>query len=362
MVLGPTLMRYFASRVFKTTIGMFMSVFFLILTLDFVELMRRAGDSPIATTRLMVQLALYRTPTLAEYVIPFAILFGGMITLLALSRKLELVIARAAGVSAWQFLVPAVAVAGALGVVSVAAYNPVAAELKQRAAALEASIFARSGTAANSKDIWLRQKGLDGSSIMRATSAIEGGSVVTQPTFFLFDKDEHFLERIEAREAILKDGYWELKDARLFSVNAEPQSHASYQIATSIDAEQVRQTFTPPESVPFWELTDAIARTERAGLDATKYRLHYQTLLSRPLLLIAMVLVAASVSLRFFRFGGIAKMVLAGVISGFVLYVVMELTESLGAAGMIRPVVAAWLPAILGIMFGVLALLHQEDG
>jgi lipopolysaccharide export system permease protein len=75
-----------------------------------------------------------------------------------------------------------------------------------------------------------------------------------------------------------------------------------------------------------------------------------------------MLLVAASVSLRFFRFGGVAKMVLAGVAAGFVLYVATQLTEDLGAAGVLRPFVAAWLPAVLGTALGALALLHQEDG
>jgi lipopolysaccharide export system permease protein len=361
-MIGFTLGRYFSARVFKTIIGMFCSVFFLILTLDFVELMRRAGDSPVATARLMVQLAMYRTPTLAEYVLPFAVLFGGMVALLNLSRKLELVVARSVGISAWQFLAPAILVAGGIGAFSVAAYNPLAAELKQRAAALEASIFARSGQAANDKDIWLRQKGLDGQLIMKAISALENGRTVTQPTFYLFDNSGQFLERAEAREAILRDGYWEMNDVRVFSALQEPMTHDRYLISTSIDVEAVRQTFTPPQSVPFWELNGVIARTERAGLDATKYRQHLYGLTARPLLLIAMILIASSVSLRFFRFGGVAKMVLTGVASGFMLYVAMELSDGLGSAGFVNPIAAAWLPAVLGTLLGILALLYQEDG
>jgi lipopolysaccharide export system permease protein len=77
---------------------------------------------------------------------------------------------------------------------------------------------------------------------------------------------------------------------------------------------------------------------------------------------LAMVLVAATVSLRFFRFGGVAPMVLAGVMAGFVLYVASELVENLGAAGIVGPGVAAWLPATVGMLLGVLSLLHQEDG
>ena len=101
---------------------------------------------------------------------------------------------------------------------------------------------------------------------------------------------------------------------------------------------------------------------ERTGLDTTPYELRYQSLMARPLLLIAMVLVAASVSLRFFRFGGVTKLVIGGVAAGFVLYVATQLSEELGSSGIVNPIVAAWLPAALGAMLGALALLHQEDG
>src|ERR671912_2171082 len=111
MLIGPTLGRYFSARFAKTIMLVFGTVFALVYTIDFVELMRRAGDAEGASSGLMAQLALFRTPAVAEQVLPFAVLFGSMATLLQLSRKLELVVARAAGVSAWQFLQPGVLVA-----------------------------------------------------------------------------------------------------------------------------------------------------------------------------------------------------------------------------------------------------------
>ena len=39
-----------------------------------------------------------------------------------------------------------------------------------------------------------------------------------------------------------------------------------------------------------------------------------------------------------------------------------QLSEELGASGVVSPIVAAWLPAVVGSMLGALTLLHQEDG
>jgi lipopolysaccharide export system permease protein len=181
-------------------------------------------------------------------------------------------------------------------------------------------------------------------------------------TVFTFSEAGAFQERIEAAEATLRDGYWELTDARVLSPTAPPESYASYLLASNLDQSQVRQTFTPPESVPFWDLDETILRTERAGLDATRYRLQHDVLMARPLLFVAMVFVAASVSLRFFRFGGVSRMVFGGVAAGFLLYVATSLMQDLGGSGLVGPAVAAWFPAVVGSLLGTLALLYQEDG
>ena len=362
MLIGFTLGRYFAARFARTVLGVFITVFALVYTLDFVELLRRAGDAEGASTGLMAQLSLYRTPAVAEGVLPFAVLFGSMAALLQLSRKLELVVARAAGISAWQFLQPGFFVALALGAFTVGVYNPVSAMMKQRSTEIEAKIFAKSTKASSGKDLWIRQKSLDGGAIIRAETAIEGTTTLAGVQVFTFDAAGLFVSQIVAARASLHDGYWELSDTRVLTPGAPPEAFGTYLIASTLDPSQVRQRFTPPESVPFWQLPDTIARTERAGLDATRYRLQYDVLWARPILFLAMVLVAATVSLRFFRFGGVGKLVLGGVAAGFALYVARQVMEGLGASGIVAAPVAAWFPAVVGSLLGTLTLLYQEDG
>ncbi|WP_201860348.1 LPS export ABC transporter permease LptG [Microvirga soli] len=361
MLIGRTLGAYFSRQFLKTIFLVFATVFTLVYTLDFVELMRRAGDAPSATAGVIAQLALYRTPAIAEQVMPFAVLFGSMAALLQLSRKLELVVARAAGISAWQFLQPGLLIAVLIGVLSVTVYNPLSAVLKQRASALETSIFSRN-VQTREKPIWLRQRSQDGQAIFRANGSATNAAALYDVTVYAFDHDGSFTHRVEAREASLHEGFWELKDARILSATEEPQSHDRYLIASTLQPSEVRQSFIDPDAVPFWDLKATIARMEQADLNATTYRLHYDLLLARPLLFIAMVFVAASVSLRFFRFGGVAMMVLGGVAAGFMLYVATELMAELGASGIISSLVAAWFPAVVGSLLGTLALLYQEDG
>jgi lipopolysaccharide export system permease protein len=360
--IGWTLGRYFSLRFTHWILGVFLTVFGLIYLIDFVEFLRRAGDTPGATVGLLAVLSFYRTPVVAEQVMPFAVMFGSMGAFLALSRKLELVVTRAAGVSVWQFAFPAILVAGIGGLAATMLYDPVSARLKQRADAMESKLVGRGTKSAARSILWLRQRSIDGQAVVRVKFAADGGEILKGVTVFEFDRDGIFEQRVDAEQASLRDGFWQLHDARLIIPGVEPESYTSYVIATNLTRDQLRQTFLPPENVPFWQLPTIVAQSELAGLDATRYRLRYQKLVAQPIMFLAMVLVAASVSLRFFRFGGVAPMVLAGVMAGFVLYVASELVENLGAAGIVGPGVAAWLPATVGTLLGVLSLLHQEDG
>ena len=101
---------------------------------------------------------------------------------------------------------------------------------------------------------------------------------------------------------------------------------------------------------------------DHAGLIAVGYRFQLQKLLAQPFLLAAMVFLAAAVSIRFFRFGGVQKMILSGVASGFLLYVLSKVTEDMTKAELMHPAAAAWLPVLAGSLTGFIALLYQEDG
>ncbi len=358
---SSTLGRYFLRRVAFAIFVVITTFFILIYTADLIELTRRAGDTSKATTWVLARLALLRAPTVTEQIFPFAVLFGSLAAFLLLNRRLEFIIARAAGISAWQFISPALVVALALGLFIMAAYNPLSVMFKNSADELESSLFGRAGAdSANANGIWLDQKSGTGRLILRAESA--AGLRLFNVSAFSLDREGHFIERIEAPLVTLEKGLWHFSSARIVALGLEPRTESNYERPTNLTPDELSSTIGVAESVSFWALPAVVARLELAGLDATRYRLKYQTLLARPALLIAMILVAASVSLRFFRFGGVAFMVLIGVTAGFLLYVVTKLAENLGSAGVISAVSAAWTPAILGSLLGILILLHREDG
>jgi len=127
MTIGSTLGRYLSLRFFNTIMVVFLAIIGTVYVFDFVEMLRRANGMPGVTAGFIAVLSLLRTPSVAEQILPFCVLFGTMAAFLDLSRKFELIVARAAGVSVWQFLLPPVAIALLIGVLSVALFNPLSA-------------------------------------------------------------------------------------------------------------------------------------------------------------------------------------------------------------------------------------------
>jgi len=252
-----------------------------------------------------------------------------------------------------------------LGVIATTLYNPFSAILHERSKRLEAEMQGGNTSTLQQflSGFWVRQKSNDGGAIINAITSREQGAQLSGVTVYTFYTSGHFQQRIEAKSAMLQEGYWQLEDARIYvTTGAAPELQHSYRLPSNLTLAQVRESFATPETVPFWQLPAYIELADRAGLAAAGYRLQYQELLARPFLLAAMVLLAASVSLRLFRVGGIQKMVLSGIAAGFLLFVLSKITEDMSKSELLAPVAAAWIPVAIGGLTGFVALLYQEDG
>ncbi len=273
-------------------------------------------------------------------------------------------IARAAGVSAWQFLLPGAVIAVLLGVFATTVYNPIAAELYESSLSYDAGLRSRapSGSLGATGPVWLRQDGRNGESIIRANEARNNGIDLSGATAFVFNDDGTFRERVDAPSAELSGDTWNFAPATVFRSGQAPVKQERYQLNTFLSQTQAQEALAAVETVPFWALPRFIRIAELAGLPAQRFRLQFHLLLSRPALLLAMVLIAGAVTLRFTRISGLGGMILTGVIAGFVLYVVNEFARDLGLGGLVSPALAAWLPAVVAILISMTVLLRQEDG
>jgi lipopolysaccharide export system permease protein len=363
--LAKTLSAYIARQFFGWVCGVFGAMAIITFLLDYVELIRRGGSRIQATLGLLFEMAALQLPQTAQEVLPFAVLFGTMLAFWRLTRNNELVVARAAGVSVWQFLTPAVLVALLVGVFAVTVFNPIASVAEANYEKLDSSILSQGSEelSLSSAGLWLRQSDEAGNQIIiHAVNLAAPGLVLDGVTLFFFNARTQFTSRIDARTARLETGDWLIEDGVRWLPDAPPQPFVRWRLPTQLTSHKIEESFASPDTMSFWELPGFIALLERSGFPAQRHRLHFNVLLARPFLLCAMVLVAAIFSLRMQRRGGATLMIVGGVASGFMLYVLSDIVFALGISAKVPVVLAAWTQTGVSLIFGASILLHLEDG
>ena len=374
--MSPTLGAYIARRFFGTAAGSFLGVFFLIFVIHLVELLRKNSQG-IASFADLVGMALLHAPTVTLTVAPFTMLLAALTCFAMLARSSELVVTRAVGVSVWQLLLPAGAVALALGVFIVTAFNPLAAAFAKRYEALEVTYFdpGSSSMAFAGGGLWLRQGGKLGQTVIRAKGASGTGERLWSVSVFEFGTGDRLVKRIEARSAVLEPGAWRLHGVRSWQlVNLDIQSpqrservtrptrSETLRIPTDLTPERIQESFAPPRTISFWQLPGFIALLEHAGFNAARHRLHWEGLLALPVVFVAMLLIGAGFAMRHARLGGAGYRALACVLAGFTYFFLSDLATALGSSGAVPVLIAAWAPPVSAVMFALGLLLHLEDG
>ncbi len=374
MNFAVTLSFYIARQFALAATAMLFALSGLVAMFDFIELLRRSTSRPDATFALVGQIAGLRLPYIAMEILPFAIMLGGILCFWRLTRSSELIVARAAGISAWEFLAAPTLCAALFGVVATAAVSPISSIMLARAEALDNTYLRTNGgpLALNGGELWLRQSdrapatvgAAQGVAIIHAHGVELRGKTLTaqQVSVFRLDSGDRLLSRIEAARATLGAGEWLLESARTVRPDQAPEQLRTLTLATDLTVGRVQESFASPDTLSVWALPDFIGLLERSGFSSIRHRLHFQALLAAPLLAATMSLVSAGFSMRPARRGGVARMIGGGVATGFALFLVSKIAAELGQSGAIPVELAAWAPTLSGLMLAVALLLHTEDG
>ena len=361
-----TLKYYLAKCILKGIAIAFFCVLAVIMLVDFVEASRNIGSEVGVSAWQVFGLTLLKTPHLIEETIPFIILFGVMGALYGLNRRSELIVLRAAGLSAWRFLAPAMGLAGLIGVLWSLIFNPLAAQMLSAHDKLAESLSAAPRTS-TAKAIWLREGSELSQTVIYAPRADVLSATLFDATFYVFkrhaDGSASFERRFDAQRAQLTDqGYWQLQTIIENKVGESPERLGAISMPTAITHQNLRNTVGADISVPFWELPAAIETTKQAGFSTVALRLQLHKLLALPVMLIAMTIIAAGVSTRLTRSGGALRLLISGSAAGFIVFFANNVVSAFGEAAILPLSLAAWATPLLVLCLGLAYLSHIEDG
>lgn len=338
----------------------------LIMLIDFVEISQRVASNTDLSGVRIFGLMLLKSPQVIIQLLPFVFLFGTLAAFVGLNRRSELIAMRAAGVSAWRFVLPAAGAALMLGVITVAALGPLAASADGLYQRERTRLSGSAAGAEASPTVWIREGDDTRQMVVRAERQDRSRARLLDVTFFIYTNDSEgmrtFSERIDADSASLSNGSWRLVNAVGAEIGQRAVRYATLDLPSSLADDEAFERFARPQATSFWSLPAQIARVEDAGFSSTAYRLRLQQLLATPLMFAAMSILAAAFSLRLMRLGDLARMSVAAVVLGFGFFFVNQAASAFGSAEVIPPWLAAWLPPLLTALAAFTLLFYTEDG
>jgi len=357
--------RYIAMRILRGILLAFIIVTGIIMLVDFVEGTRNIGaDEDIGSGTLFL-MTLLKAPRLIEQTIPFVVLFGVMGALYNLNRRSELIVMRATGLSAWKFLSPAITVTAMLGVIWATSFNPLASASMNAYENLAEKVSGRVN-AVDTDEIWLREGNDIGQTVIYAGRAELLERKLIDATFYIFTMHNgaaKFDRRLDAKEAeLVTQGYWQLRDVVENAEGELPQQQTAISLPTQITMDDIRNKAGVDTLPALWSIPKTIKKTEQAGFSAISLKMQLNKLLALPLMLIAMTIIAAGVSMHLTREGGTFRLLIIGGALGFGVYFADSIVSAFGEASVLPIIFAAWSIPIFVLCAGLSYLAHIEDG
>lgn len=312
--MSPILFRYLA-REFFMKLALFMVILLGVVYLfDTVEMIRRASGHDNVTMGTILELSLCKLPNIGQQIFPFIILFASIATFRSLSDRQELVCMRGVGLSAWQFIMPISTIVFIISLLYITLLHPLSAAAMARYKSLE-NIYFGDGTETITvidDGLWLRQEDKTGNFILKAEKLDARTWNMDNVTVFFFDDVNTHTQRIDAKNAKLDKNEWVFSDVFVHRTNQSPAQLPQLSLSTTLTSDIITESFSDPETISFWKLPHFIGILKETGLDTTEMRLYFQSLLAQPIFLIAMVFLAAAISLRTERIATLMPIIVGG--------------------------------------------------
>lgn len=334
----------------------------VIVLIDLLEILRRAFGKAVPFWALL-KIMLYKFPHILLETMPFIVLLGSMIAFARLATRSEWIICRLSGVPSWRVLMPSVLMVLVFGLFLTIVIHPLAATMLNASSLLENKHIMKKElyTSALPSGIWIREEGEKHYRVVRAASLDPVMNRFYDVTILVFNEKSEFVQQLSARHADLSNG-----EIRLFDVTESNQKNLSkhfktFALPTSMEIEQIRESYAPPKTVSFWEFPRVISMLESTGFSAMKHRMHWYSLMVQPIFMATLVVIGAFFAVHHPRRTRKLWLQLTGIGCGFAIYFLSKFIAAIGLSGLLPIWLASISTTVITLLLSVAALFHMEE-
>jgi lipopolysaccharide export system permease protein len=344
-------------KIIAICLGAFIAIYFVV---DFFE---KIDD--VLETNLPLSLAFeyffLKLPFIAQQGVPMGVLMGTLITLGLAARSNELTALKASGASPLLVVGPVILVALLLSVVDFALAEYVVPLTSTRAN----HIWHTKGKNHSAQSSFTQEKFWykSGQTLYNIRVLHAKRQMMEGVTIYIFDRNFELVKRLDAHRGEWDGEAWIFSEGVFLHRTADGSFAMERFRERRMELKERPDSFQhlekAPEEMTLAELGRYVAKIRSEGYDATRYLVDFHSKIAFPFTSVIMALLAIGVALFQGKRGGIAVGVTVSVALAFVYILVFQLLLSVGYAGNLHPLLAAWAPNVFFAMVSMFLFLHS---
>lgn len=327
-----------------------------------MELARRAISLPQIPIAIIGQMVLLKLPSHLITLLPFITLLGCLACFWSMNQRRELIAFKVSGISSSYMIIGLSILITLIGLFQLTILNPISSAFLMRHQNLARTYFQKkTNFSITEKGIWIREIDVDYQRIIHGEHFIESAQELKNVMIFEFDKVGNYIRRIDAKSVILAKNMWQIRELQIRLMNEKTDNLEQLSLSTNLTLDKIRESHSPPETIPFWQLSYYIGLMDKAGLSSLMYRLHWHRQLSKIGLMVVMGILAYAFSQRQLRSVKTGRMIFFGAIIGISVHFLNDMTYAMGQGKKLPVVLAAWAPSMFLLMLSILFTIHFEE-
>lgn len=331
--------------------------------IDTAELMRRSANKEAISSVTAISMAFLKFPSSLPFLLPFAVMFGSLISFYRLSNKNEIIVARSAGLSVGKIITGPVVCAIMLSLILMFVIDPISSATNNRYAALEEQNFGSTGRSlsVSTEGIWLKDNLsfqniiVSGSRLNQSNLNMENGEL------YRFDINNKWLSHYIPDQLWFENNSWHLKGGKVLLKDGAIIPLNIISFPSSLNAADLTNSNKKPEAISLLKLWNYIGVLEDAGLNSLGHRSYFYYQLSLPIVLVGMIMIAGHHGLSYKGRRRKLGVIMVAMISALGFYIFKDIMYVFGTSGQLPPFIAGFAPGFIVTLIGLGSLMKADQ-
>ncbi len=353
--------RYWLKEFFKLFFIIQVMILVIFVFIDYLSRMDEFLKSDITLLRGLWYVVL-KLPFMFVQLTPASILLGAIAVFGLMNRNNELTTLKASGISIYFLVRPALAAGFFLALVMVfLGETLIPASMAKANYIRYFEIWKNDQISMGRQDIWIKS----GKTLIHINHFDPADQIVSDITATTMGENFQIQNRIDAKKGAYRSGRWILDRVMEQTYNPDSNDYDVRLVKTKISdlkikPEDLGVMVKKSDEMSFSELRNYVAKVEEEGYNARSYRVDMHGKLAFPFICIIMALTGAATGMRRFAGTNLPGAIALGVGIAFFYWVLYGLSLSMGYAGALFPLAAAWVTNLVFLCGGSLYLIHTE--